>query len=119
MMRAAAGSFRLMGVIAVCAAKITTAHAADISWGFGDRNRETVVIEGTIQKGDCDSPLSLIRNSFAKHVYLASPGGDLLEAMRIGRLVRLLKLRTIVPAKGVAPREQLVKELGVKDQNAN
>jgi len=36
---------------------------------------------------------------------LASPGGDVLEAMKIGRLIRALKLQTIIPSKDGEPQQ--------------
>ena len=110
---------RWTGVIAVSAAYIATAHAANVRFVPGNNN-SVLVIEGTIQDGDCDSLLSLIRTSHPKAVYLASPGGSLLEALRIGRLVRALKLATIVPVERVpALREQPAAIFGVKIPNEN
>jgi hypothetical protein len=58
------------------------------------------VLEGPIQAGDFEKFKTFIfdgGNPF--QIYLASPGGDLAEAMKIGLLVRLLKLSTVVPGK--------------------
>ncbi len=66
-----------------------------------------LVLEGKIEAGDYEKLRSAYRkktNEFyiggdlANEIYLASPGGDLAEAMKIGRLVRELKLHTVVPA---------------------
>lgn len=111
--------FRWMGVVATCAAYTATANAADVNFGPGDK-KSLVVIEGTIQDGDCDKLLILVRKSSPKAVYLASPGGNVLEAMRIGRLVRALKLVTIAPVKRVGElREQQAADFGVKNPNEN
>jgi hypothetical protein len=94
-------------VIAVLA--IATAggpvRAADIR---GDM-KNGVVLEGKIEAGDYDKLRSVygetitnqfyLGNFWANEIYLASPGGDLAEAMKIGRLVRALKLHTIVPPR--------------------
>jgi hypothetical protein len=59
-----------------------------------------VVLEGTIDAGDFEKFKNFILNSGnAVEIYLASPGGDLIEAMKIGFVVRLLKLSTVVPGK--------------------
>lgn len=57
-------------------------------------------IEGEIVEGDYAVFETAVRNtSNADTVWLASPGGDLAEAMKIGRLVRELKLSVWVPSK--------------------
>lgn len=56
-----------------------------------------LVIEGEIEKGDYDRFESLVRKVgvwSSGTVMLGSSGGDLLEAMKIGRLVRELRLST-------------------------
>ena len=58
------------------------------------------VLEGAIRAGDFDRFKNFIlERGNAFQIYLASPGGDLAEAMKIGLLVRLLKLSTVVPGK--------------------
>jgi hypothetical protein len=103
-----------MGVIAACAAYAATGQAADVNKAPGD-NKSLVVIEGTIQNGDCDKLLILVRKSSPRAVYLASPGGNVREAMRMGRLVRALKLATIALAKrGGELRAQQAADFGIK-----
>jgi hypothetical protein len=58
-----------------------------------------VVLEGPIVSGDYDTLKSLVETNKSQSVYLASPGGSVTEAIKIGRLVRELKLRTIIPAQ--------------------
>jgi hypothetical protein len=58
-------------------------HAADISRGFGSSE---VLLEGTIEAGDCRKLGSFVYEKEAGSIYLASPGGNLAEAMEIGRL---------------------------------
>ena len=77
---------------------------------FGPR---TIVLEGKIEAGDYEKLKSLYAErghhefdlglSYANELSLASPGGDLAEAMKIGRLVRALKLHTIVPSQRPGP----------------
>jgi hypothetical protein len=58
------------------------------------------VLEGAIRAGDFERFKNFIlEGGNAFQIYLASPGGDLAEAMKIGLLVRLLKLSTVVPGK--------------------
>jgi len=58
------------------------------------------VFEGQIEAGDFDRFKDFIlKGGRATDIYLASPGGNLAEAMKIGMLVRLLKLSTVVPSK--------------------
>jgi len=57
-----------------------------------------LVLEGTIAAGDYEKVNSLIAGQEIDTIVLASLGGNLVEAMKIGRLVRQLKLYTTVPA---------------------
>jgi hypothetical protein len=94
---------RLIVAFAAFAICIAPLHAADIT------GARTVVLEGKIEAGDYDKLKSLYGErghhefdlglSYANELSLASPGGDLTEAMKIGRFVRTLKLHTIVPSR--------------------
>jgi hypothetical protein len=55
------------------------------------------VFEGKIEIGDFEKLRSFVFGHITQQIYLASPGGDLAEAMKIGRLVRSLNMETIVP----------------------
>src|ERR1700678_1788825 len=58
------------------------------------------VLEGKIAAGDFAKFKDFIFHSGnTVEIYLASPGGDLAEAIKIGLLIRLLKLSTVVPSK--------------------
>jgi len=91
--------------IATCSVRAGPLHAADIR---GDMSIG-VVLEGKIEAGDYNKLRSVygekrinqfyIGSDLANEIYLASPGGDLAEAMKIGRLVRALKLHTVVPPR--------------------
>ncbi len=89
-------SLRLMAAIAVCAAKVVPLHAAEIREGFwlGE-----MVLEGEIEAGDSEKFKSFIDKNQSKSVYLASPGGNVAEAIEIGHIARALKLETIIPAQ--------------------
>jgi hypothetical protein len=79
------------------------------------------VLEGKIEAGDFDKLRKFIFLNLTEQVYLASPGGELAEAMKIGRLLRGLKLSTIVPAR--FPSADLQKQAasmhGLQDAKAN
>ncbi len=87
---------RLAAAIAACVASVAPLDAADIKDGFG---LGEVVLEGTIASGDYNKLLSFVDANEARSIYLASPGGSVTEAIKIGRLVRALKLETIIPVQ--------------------
>jgi hypothetical protein len=65
--------------------------------------RGVLVLEGTIVAGDYDKFREFLgtKSNFDKisgGVFLASPGGNVAEAMRMGRLIRALRLTTDVPS---------------------
>ena len=65
--------------------------------------RGVLVLEGKIVSGDYDKLRNFLgtKSNFDKisgGVFLASPGGDMVEAMRIGRLIRALRLSTDAPS---------------------
>lgn len=66
------------------------------------------VLEGRIEAGDFERAIQFIQGGhhFA-HLFLASPGGNLIEAMRIGSLLRLLNVSTTVPSKSLTRQSWL------------
>ena len=81
-------------------ASLDMAHAAEISYpksGMGGRPLSGILIEGPIVKGDFEKFEYLALESGGDPIWLASPGGDLFEAMRIGTLVRRMKLSVSAP----------------------
>ena len=65
--------------------------------------RGVLVLEGKIVRGDYDKLRSFLgtKSNFDKissGVFLASPGGNIAEAMKIGRLIRALRLSTDAPS---------------------
>ena len=69
--------------------------------------RGALLLEGQIVSGDFDRLRDALRDKavfqkIKEGAFLASPGGDLLEAMRIGVLLRSLQLKTLLP---VAPSQ--------------
>jgi hypothetical protein len=86
---------------------VAPASGAEIRYTRPEEFRFTdfadVILEGKIEAGDYDKLLELIdedcrNSSCTSGIYLASPGGDLIEAMKIGRLVRKLRLETHIPS---------------------
>ena len=65
--------------------------------------RGVLILEGKIVPGDYDKLRNFLgtKSNFDKisnGVFLASPGGSVLEAMKIGRLIRALRLSTDAPS---------------------
>jgi hypothetical protein len=58
-----------------------------------------IIIDGEIKSGDYDKFQELVKNGNGDigTVWLRSPGGDAIEAMKIGRLIRTLKMATSAP----------------------
>jgi hypothetical protein len=77
-----------------------TAAAADLRVDPANASGTAIVFEGAIAAGDFERLKNLIVDSGrVREIYLASPGGNLAEAVKIGLLVRHLKLATVVPSK--------------------
>lgn len=77
----------------------------------------TAILEGTISPGDFEKLRNFLgSNKDIVQIYLASPGGNLAEALRMGLLVRSLTLSTIVPSKTLTRQalEQLSQQHGLK-----
>jgi hypothetical protein len=72
------------------------ACAASLSIDRSDT--KTAILEGTIDSGDFEKLQNFLgANKDVVRIYLASPGGNLGEALRMGLLVRRLNLSTTVP----------------------
>lgn len=80
---------------------VSISQAAEISLPVtGGRNlplNGSILIEGPIVKGDFKRFQYLAFTFSADTVWLASPGGDLAEAIKIGQLVRRLKMDVWAP----------------------
>jgi hypothetical protein len=77
----------------------------------------TAILEGTIDPCDFEKLQTFLAdNKDVVQIYLASPGGNLGEALRMGLLVRRLNLSTIVPSKVLTHQalEQLSRRHGLK-----
>jgi hypothetical protein len=84
---------------------VATGNAAEVK--IGDHPLYSIILEGTIVPGDYDKLRKLINencpsrswnDSCPSEIYLASPGGSVTEAVKIGRLVRALRYATQVPS---------------------
>jgi hypothetical protein len=126
------GLYRISLALAVSAMSVLDlATAAEISRGSGG----TVVLEGRIEPGDYNK----LRDDLVAHreygidlpycfsatyeegcpeaIYLASPGGDVAEAMKIGRLVRALGWKTMAPI--TRERDNEIKWYSLLDPKSN
>lgn len=84
--------------------------------------RNWVLLEGAIEKGDYDKILKIAELGITEGIYLFSPGGDVVEAMKIGRLVRSLRWTTAAPLTQTLRSEtaqRLVLSFGLKDPMHN
>ena len=86
------------------------------------RGRWGAVLEGTIEQGDAEKLRRFISLDHTPvELFLASPGGDLSEAMKIGALVRKLKMITVVPENypGIDFIEKIAEHHGLKNYRDN
>lgn len=85
-------------------------------------NGHLVVLEGRIEPGDLEKVARISRESSPTGIYLASPGGNLAEAMRIGALVRRLAWETRTldgPDVPPALRIGVARSYGIRDVTRN
>jgi hypothetical protein len=85
-----------------CVFVSTTVGAAEIRMDPSRAGTSGAVFEGKIEAGDFDKFKNFIfGGNNPVEIYLASPGGNLAESIKIGLLLRILKLSTVVPSKTV------------------
>lgn len=87
-----------------------------------------VILEGKVEIGDYDKLLKIIGDdcemefrgmpACADGIFLASPGGDLIEAMKISSLLRKLRLETHIPSDLPSPYRQKTEAI-LEDAKAN
>jgi hypothetical protein len=114
---------------AMClACSATAVDAAEIR--ISDHPGYSIIMEGMIVPGDYDKLRNLITKNCptkswyphcATEIYLASPGGSVAEAMKIGRLVRMLRLGTQLPDGNLGNdlREDIIRAVGLQNPKAN
>jgi hypothetical protein len=114
-------SLRLVALFVAWAASCVTVEAAEIRMDPSDGAVGRAVLEGKIDIGDFEKFRAFLNRNNVIDLYLASPGGSVGEALRIGLLTRLLKLSTIVPSKGITNQEfsVLATRHGLKDVRSN
>src|ERR1700691_5626736 len=94
------GKLRAMALFAACILTSATASASDIRADPSVAAGMGAVLEGKIESGDFEKfKKFVLGNDKIVEIYLASPGGDLAEALKIGILSRMLKLSTVAPSK--------------------
>jgi hypothetical protein len=92
--------FRLIAAVFVWVIGALVAGAAEIGQDPSSGRIPRAVLEGRIESGDFDKFTDFVlKRDNAVEIYLASPGGDLGEAIKIGLAIRQLNLSTIVPGK--------------------
>jgi len=85
-------------------------------------NGNLVVFEGQIEPGDFEKVEKLARDASPTGIYLASPGGNVAVAMRIGALVRRLAWETKSAEGRSVPmnmRDSVAIAYGIKDPQRN
>jgi hypothetical protein len=117
--RPAFGSFAL--ALAIAGPGGVASHAAEVSVVSNE-----IILEGKIEAGDFDKLEKLARDAKPRSIFVASPGGNLAEAIKIGRLVRALNLWTKIPGgSSVNPRlnatirERTLAQYPLKDPKNN
>jgi len=91
---------RAVVVFAAWVLTSATAGAADIRADPSAAAGMGAVLEGKIESGDFEKFKNFVlENNKTAEIYLASPGGNLAEALKIGILARMLKLSTVAPSK--------------------
>jgi hypothetical protein len=108
---------QMLAAFAMLAACLAPVCAAEIKTGFP---YDEVVLEGIIEPGDYNALRDYVAKNPVASIYLASPGGDLAEAIRIGHLVRSVDLETTVPGKETPDlRQKLGARHHLKNAQAN
>jgi len=91
---------RFVPLIACMLIALPQVHAAELNARLLDDRVIDSSLEGEIQPGDYDRFITKIRNGgLGTTLWLNSPGGDVHEAMKIGRLVRALRMDTQAPER--------------------
>ena len=87
-----------------CSAAVLISYLSSVAISVGAEIKANpdhleVVIEGEIQHGDYNKLVNVLKVTEISHVFLASSGGNISEAMKIGRLIRSLKMTTNIPVR--------------------
>ena len=97
------GAYALLIAAHVLIGRLGIATAADIRPESAGSLR-MIAIEGTIVPGDFDTFVRIVRENqgHISSVYCFSAGGNLYEAMKIGRAMRALELSSQAPMRDEA-----------------
>lgn len=98
-------SLPLIALLVAWVSSSIAAEAAEIRMDPSGGAVARAVFEGEIEAGDFEKFRNFLDSNNIVELYLASPGGNVGEALRIGLLTRLLNLSTIVPSKGMTNQE--------------
>ena len=98
-------SLPLIALLVAWVSSSIAAEAAEIRMDPSGGAVARAVFEGEIEAGDFEKFRNFLDRNNIVELYLASPGGNVGEALRIGLLTRLLNLSTIVPSKGMTNQE--------------
>ena len=76
----------LLGIATALVSYSTCAIAANVSH-FDLGSRRTIVLDGEIVEGDAEKIKALAKGKYVRDIVMASPGGDVLEAMKISEFL--------------------------------
>ena len=98
-------SLPLIALLVAWVSSSIAAEAAELRMDPSGGAVARAIFEGEIEAGDFEKFRNFLDRNNIVELYLASPGGNVGEALRIGLLTRLLNLSTIVPSKGMTNQE--------------
>ena len=88
---------RLIAALAICITTALPLDAAEIKTGTYSG---LVVMKGNIETGDYEKLRRFFKEQdVTKSLYIASSGGNVAEAIKIGRLIRDLRMETQIPGR--------------------
>lgn len=90
----------MRAALALAAALVAT-PALSLTFTVGEGDERWILAQGTIEAGDADTLFDLVHDDETiTHVVFQSGGGSVVEAMRIGRLIRSFDMNTLVEPDG-------------------
>lgn len=114
----------LFGVACLVAmAKPTSVWALDFSrHSIDSNNLNAILVSGKVIVGDAERLLDYVRSLPPKRniaVYLSSPGGNLYEGMRLGRMFKAERIKTVVEGDEMCASACAIAFLGGRDRQGN
>jgi hypothetical protein len=98
----------------------TSAYALDFArHSIDSENLNAILVTGEVRVGDTDRLLNYVRSLPPKNnnaVYLSSPGGNLYEGMRLGRMFKAERIKTVVEGSEMCASACAVPFLGGRDR---